>query len=79
MHAGRRPKSLNALNEAMCRTLHRLYSDWEASPDVHAILIKGAGGKAFCAGGDVKGVVQMILAGKREEALGWAAAEAWQP
>lgn len=70
-HAGRRPKTLNALNEGMCRTLRRLYADWEASPDVHAIVIKGAGGKAFCAGGDVKGVVQLILAGKREEALRW--------
>ena len=36
---------------------------------MHAIVIRGAGGKAFCAGGDVKGVVQMILAGRQAEAL----------
>jgi enoyl-CoA hydratase/carnithine racemase len=53
----------------MCETLRKLYKDWEHSPDVHAILLKGAGGKAFCAGGDVKGMVQYILAGKHEEAL----------
>ena len=64
-----RPKSLNALNDTMCTTLHRLYNDWEASPDVHAIVIKGAGGKAFCAGGDVKGVVQLMLAGRHKKAI----------
>lgn len=65
----RRPKSLNALNEPMCKTLHQLYTDWDASPDVHAILVKGAGGKAFCAGGDVKGMVQYILAGQHNKAI----------
>ncbi len=64
-----RPKALNALNEPMCKTLHRLYDDWDASPDVHAILVKGAGGKAFCAGGDVKGMVQYILAGQHDKAI----------
>ena len=64
-----RPKALNALNQAMCETLHRLYCDWEASPDVHAIILKGAGGKAFCAGGDVKGMVQLLLAGQQEKAI----------
>lgn len=64
-----RPKALNALNQAMCETLHRMYCDWEASPDVHAIILKGAGGKAFCAGGDVKGMVQLLLAGQQEKAI----------
>lgn len=71
-----RPKALNALNQAMCETLHRLYCDWEASPDVHAIILKGAGGKAFCAGGDVKGMVQLLLAGQHEKAIRLAAASA---
>ena len=53
----------------MCETLHRLYSDWESSADVHAIILKGAGGKAFCAGGDVKGMVQLLLAGQQDKAL----------
>lgn len=53
----------------MCKTLHRLYDDWDASPDVRAILVKGAGGKAFCAGGDVKGMVQYILAGQHDKAI----------
>ena len=53
----------------MCKTLHHLYNDWDADPDVHAILVKGAGGKAFCAGGDVKGMVQYILAGQHDKAI----------
>ena len=56
----------------MCETLHRLYDDWETSPDVHAIILKGAGGKAFCAGGDVKGMVQLILKGDVERAIRFA-------
>ncbi|CAL5224195.1 g6837 [Coccomyxa viridis] len=70
-----RPKALNALNQAMCETLHRLYSDWEISPDVHAVLLKGAGGKAFCAGGDVKGMVQLLLAGQQDKAISFFRAE----
>ena len=53
----------------MCETLFRLYDDWEKSPDVHAIILKGAGGKAFCAGGDVKGMVQLILKGDVDMAI----------
>ena len=53
----------------MCETLHLLYSDWESSPDVHAVILKGAGGKAFCAGGDVKGMVQLLLAGQQDRAI----------
>ncbi|KAK9822375.1 hypothetical protein WJX81_004093 [Elliptochloris bilobata] len=64
-----RPKTLNALTFSMTETLHKLYQDWEANADVNCIILKGAGEKAFCAGGDVKGMVQHILAGEQEEAV----------
>ena len=36
----------------------RLYSpqEWEKDPNVALVVIKGAGGKAFCAGGDIRGL-----------------------
>ena len=48
-----RPKALNALTYAMCEEITRLLVSWEKDPKVGAILIDGAGDRAFCAGGDV--------------------------
>jgi len=47
-----RPKALNALNLPMVHQLTPLYLGWQKTDDV-AIIMKGNGGKAFCAGGDV--------------------------
>ncbi|EFN58909.1 hypothetical protein CHLNCDRAFT_140853 [Chlorella variabilis] len=57
-----RPKALNALNTRMVEAMFEIYSRWDADP-------QGAGDKAFCAGGDVKTVVQQGLAGQVDEAL----------
>jgi enoyl-CoA hydratase len=51
-----RPKALNALSPGMCRTLAAALPAWEADRGVRAILIRGAGGRAFCAGGDVRAI-----------------------
>ena len=49
-----RPRALNALTMPMCQTLDAGLTSWQADPSVHAVLIKGAGERAFCAGGDVR-------------------------
>ena len=36
---------------------------------MNSIILKGTGDKAFCAGGDVKGMVQHILAGEHDQAV----------
>ena len=36
---------------------------------MNCIILKGSGEKAFCAGGDVKGVVQQIMRGEQDEAI----------
>uniref|UniRef100_X1ZFR5 3-hydroxyisobutyryl-CoA hydrolase, mitochondrial n=1 Tax=Capitella teleta TaxID=283909 RepID=X1ZFR5_CAPTE len=51
-----RPKALNALNLNMIRLMYPQIKEWEADPHTSMILIKGAGDKAFCAGGDIRGV-----------------------
>ena len=49
-----RPKGLNALTRAMCAALDAKLVEWEADPAIHAVLLKGEGDRAFCAGGDVR-------------------------
>ena len=51
-----RPKQLNALTLAMVRHIHPRIEYWdeEEHDSVRAIVVEGAGGKAFCAGGDIK-------------------------
>jgi len=48
------PKSLNALSVEMCQLLSHQLEQWQNDEQVVAILLKGAGDKAFCAGGDIR-------------------------
>ncbi|XP_040331587.1 3-hydroxyisobutyryl-CoA hydrolase, mitochondrial isoform X1 [Herpailurus yagouaroundi] len=49
-----RPKFLNALNLNMVRHIYPQLKNWEQDPETFLIIIKGAGGKAFCSGGDIR-------------------------
>lgn len=49
-----RPRALNALTMPMCRALDAGLRDWQADPEIGAVLIKGEGDRAFCAGGDIR-------------------------
>lgn len=53
-----RPKSLNALSLSMIRDLEELLKIWEEDSSIKAIVIQGAGERAFCAGGDVRAVYE---------------------
>jgi 3-hydroxyisobutyryl-CoA hydrolase len=64
-----RPKALNALTCGMVEDMAAILGEWESNPSVGAILIKGSGDRAFCAGGDVKAVVQLGRKGEYETAL----------
>jgi enoyl-CoA hydratase len=50
-----RPDSLNAVHPPLHHELERIWVDLAEDSDVNAILLTGAG-KAFCVGGDVKGM-----------------------
>jgi len=50
-----RPDSLNAVNPVMHRELCNIWLDLAIDDEVNAIILTGAG-RAFCAGGDVKGM-----------------------
>ncbi|MBI1392012.1 MAG: enoyl-CoA hydratase/isomerase family protein [Alphaproteobacteria bacterium] len=51
-----RPAALNALNKGMVEAFHHKLIHWEGLPSVKAVLVRGAGDRAFCAGGDVRWV-----------------------
>jgi enoyl-CoA hydratase len=51
-----RPKALNALTLDMCLVLNRQLRDWAGDPAVQAVLVRGAGDRAFCAGGDIRAI-----------------------
>ncbi|WP_257463224.1 enoyl-CoA hydratase/isomerase family protein [Archangium lipolyticum] len=55
-----RPKALNALDLGMIRALHPALEAWAKEPSVKAVVIRGAGGRAFCAGGDVRAVAASL-------------------
>jgi len=49
-----RPKALNALNLDMVRELTPRMKRFEELEDVYGVVFSGSGGKAFCAGGDIR-------------------------
>lgn len=59
-----RPKLLNALSLNMIRQIYPQLKKWEQDPDTFLIIIKGAGEKAFCAGGDIKALSEAKKAGQ---------------
>jgi enoyl-CoA hydratase len=51
-----RPKALNTLSLAMYRVMDPKLLEWGRDPAVRAIVVQGAGDRAFCAGGDVRAI-----------------------
>lgn len=53
-----RPDVLNALTSDMCLQLAQKLGEWQDSPAIKAVVIRGAGNKSFCAGGDIRTLVE---------------------
>ncbi|MGE0095879.1 MAG: enoyl-CoA hydratase/isomerase family protein [Alphaproteobacteria bacterium] len=49
-----RPRALNALTLAMVRVLDARLRAWASESEVRCVVIRGAGDRAFCAGGDIR-------------------------
>ncbi len=58
-----RPKALNALTLGMVRQIHPQLRAWESDEDVALVIIRAAGDKAFCAGGDIRALYDWGRAG----------------
>ncbi|MEO6396091.1 MAG: enoyl-CoA hydratase/isomerase family protein [Devosia sp.] len=70
-----RPEAINALSREMIEGISEALTRWQVDEAVRAVLFEARGTKGFCAGGDVRSVRALVLAGKSEEALGYFAAE----
>ncbi len=53
-----RPKALNTLSLGMYRRFAPQLIAWGDDPSVHAVIVMGEGGRAFCAGGDVRAIYE---------------------
>lgn len=51
-----RPQQLNAFTLGMYRAFDPVLRQWSEDPAVHAVLIRAAEGRAFCAGGDIRAI-----------------------
>lgn len=62
-----RPKKLNSLNASMVRKIVPRMVEWEKSDLANVVVMKGAGEKSLCAGGDVAALAQY----NQDGADGW--------
>lgn len=53
-----RPKALNALTAEMCQQLRDQLLRWQRDDAIKAVIIRGDGDRAFCAGGDIRRLYQ---------------------
>ncbi|MBC2682014.1 3-hydroxyisobutyryl-CoA hydrolase [Corynebacterium anserum] len=58
-----RPKALNSLTHSMVRDIDDALIAWSDDSSIRAVLIRSSSDRAFCAGGDVRGVRETDMAG----------------
>ena len=58
-----RPKVLNALTHGMCLDFRKMLAEWARDREVKVVAIRGAGARAFCAGGDIRDMYESNIAG----------------
>jgi len=64
-----RPKALNALTLSMVQEIAAALDRYERDSAVACVIITGTGGKAFCAGGDIRVLYELGSAGRHAEQL----------
>jgi enoyl-CoA hydratase len=64
-----RPKALNAITHAMVRALAAQLDSWARDDAVTRVIVTANGERAFSAGGDIRALYDLIVAGRQQEAL----------
>ena len=64
-----RPKALNAVTHGMVLALRAQLEAWAADEAVTRVIVTAAGERAFSAGGDIRHLYDLGIAGRRAEAL----------
>jgi enoyl-CoA hydratase len=70
-----RPEAINALSLDMIEGITRALQGWRDDDKIRAVLFEGRGPRGFCAGGDVRAVRSLVLAGRIAEAEAYFDAE----
>jgi enoyl-CoA hydratase len=70
-----RPKALNALTLPMVEAMHRQLRGWAEDAAVTRVAVRGSGGRAFCAGGDIRRIHALGQAGRLTEVMAFWQAE----
>jgi enoyl-CoA hydratase/carnithine racemase len=60
-----RPEALNALTLEMAERMSAALAEWAGNDAIDAVLVKGAGERAFCAGGDIRRMYDVRGSGDR--------------
>jgi len=58
-----RPKAVNALTAGMAAAMLETLTAWAGDDDVAAVLVRGAGDRGLCAGGDIVAIYRDMLGG----------------
>lgn len=66
-----RPKALNALTHPMVLRIAEALAAWERDPAVRQVLVRGAGERGLCAGGDIRAIHDDAKAGTTASAEFW--------
>ncbi len=64
-----RPKALNALTLPMVHAIAQALDAWEHDPEVTRIVVDAEGEKAFCAGGDIRSIIELGKQGRKDIAV----------
>lgn len=70
-----RPKALNALSLGMIEALQARLDAWETDAGITRVAIRGAGGRAFCAGGDIRHIYACGRDGRWDDVFAFWEAE----
>jgi len=66
-----RPRALNALTRVKIAEMDQTLRAWAADPAVKAVIVEGAGDRAFCAGGDIRALSDAAKAGDDQSIRGF--------
>ena len=66
-----RPRAIKALTHPMVLAVDAALTDWEHDPAVTTVVIKGAGERGLCAGGDIRAIHDDARAGGSASAAFW--------
>lgn len=61
-----RPSVLNAISHSMVNKMHHCLLEWAHDDAVKVVIVRGAGEKAFCAGGDIRSLHDSVVNGNDE-------------